>query len=131
VRFNNWEYAPENQMIGFAFEENHVGTKSYVLPALKDQYDVYVGVRQKTAAPFNHGDYHLMFGPYLLANQSRLDQTLTGNQLALLGNDCIEFTAFGIPKVDGKTVDIALPFDPTKFSQRVSVFNSAGVCSQH
>jgi hypothetical protein len=129
VRFNNWEYAPENQLIGFAFEENHVSTKNYVLPALKDQYDVYVGVRQKTAVPFNRGDFNLMFGPYVLGNQPRLNQTLAGNELALLGHDCIEFTAFGVPKVDGKTVDIALPFDPTKFSPQVSVFNSAGVCA--
>lgn len=130
VRFNDWEYAPEKKLIGFGFEQNGVNTTGYVLPALKSQYDVYVGVRAKSATPFDHGEYKIIFGPFRLDNQSRLDQTLTPEQISLLGPDCVEFTAFGIPKIDGKTVAISLPFDPDKFGHHVSAFNTAGVCTE-
>jgi hypothetical protein len=117
-------------LIGFALEENHIDTNNYVLPALKDQYDVYVGVRQKTATPYDHGEYKLVYGPFRLTNQSPLDQTLTVEEIAQLGTNCIEFTAFAIPRVDGRAIAIMRPFDPVKVGQRISVFNSASVCAQ-
>jgi hypothetical protein len=128
VRFNDWDYTPQDKLLSFGFEENRANTRSYILPAMKDQYDVYVAVRQKGVTSFDHGDFKLVYGPYHFGNQGRIDHTLSAEELGLLGNGCVEFTVFGVPKVDGKMVQLQTPFNPDKLITPVSAFHAAGVC---
>jgi len=125
VRFNEWEFDPKQDLIGFGFEENRVNTKSYVLPSLKDQYDVYVGIRKSTAAPFTHSDYHLLLGPYSLANQGRLEEKLTEPYKVLLGDQCVDFVAFGILRTSGKGAEIKAPFNPSALTHS----EGSGICA--
>lgn len=129
VRFDTWEYAPENKKIVFSFEENRADTSGYVLPALKDGYDVYVGVRRKDATASGQGQYDLMLGPYPISNQPNLEKILTADELTELGNGCVQFTAFGVLK-SNDAAEIPKPFKPAALSNRVSVFNSATACIQ-
>jgi hypothetical protein len=55
VRFDSWEFSPEKNLFAFSFEENRVDTSRYVLPALVDQYAVFVAVRKKDATPPDQG----------------------------------------------------------------------------
>ncbi len=128
VRFTDWEYSPEIKKIGFGFEENRVDTAGYVAPALKSKYSVYIGVRKKDVIAAGQGQYDLMIGPYSIANQSNLEKQLSDAEIALLGNSCVQFTAFGVLKPETGTVEIAKPFLPASLSNQVIVFNSATAC---
>jgi len=94
---------------------------------LKNQYDVYVGVRQQSATPVEQGKYQLVFGPYHLANQPRINYSLTADERKMLGDKCVVFTAFGIAKLNGKTIPLTRPFAPNEFEHPVNVFNWASL----
>lgn len=130
VRFADWEFAPEAKKITFGFEENRADTAGYLPPAIKNQYAVYVGVRKKDATAAGQGRYDLMLGPYPISNQNGLEKILSDEELALLGNTCVQFTAFGILKSENGTADFAKPFMPAASPNRVTVFNSATACLQ-
>lgn len=131
VRFSDWEFAPETKKIAFSFEENRADTAGYVPPAIKNKYAVYVGVRKRDATAPGHGQYDLMLGPYSISNQNNLEKLLNDSELALLGNSCVQFTAFGILKSENNdAADVTKPFMPASSSNRVTVFNSATACLQ-
>jgi hypothetical protein len=129
VRFDTWEFSPEAKKISAGFEENRADTSAFIPAALKDSYSIYVGVRKKDATPAGKGQYGIMLGPYPLSNQHDLDRALTDDELSALGNDCVQFTAFGILKSDVDATDVAVPFKPSETAGKVSVFNSATACN--
>jgi hypothetical protein len=128
VRFADWEFAPETKKIVFSFEENRADTAGYVPPAIKNKYSVYVGIRKKDATAPGQGQYDLMLGPYPISNQNNLEKVLNDSELALLGNACVQFTAFGILKSENDAADILRPFIPAASPNHVTVFNSATTC---
>jgi hypothetical protein len=128
VRFADWEFAPEKKKITFSFEENRADSANYIPPAIKNKYAVYVGVRKKDATAPGQGQYDLVLGPYQISNQNNLEQTLSESELAMLGNTCVQFTAFGILKSENDSADITKPFVPAASPIRATVFNSATAC---
>jgi len=130
VRFTDWEFSPEAKKITFSFEENRADTAGFLPPAIKNQYAVYIGVRKKDATASGQGPYDLMMGPYQISNQNNLEKLLSDNELALLGNTCAQFTAFGILKSENGSADFTKPFMPAASPNRVTVFNSATACIQ-
>jgi hypothetical protein len=130
VRFADWEFAPETKKITFSFEENRADSAGYVPPAIKNKYAVYVGVRKKDATAPGQGQYDLVLGPYQISNQNNLERTLSDSELAMLGNTCVQFTAFGILKSENDATDVKKPFMPAASPIRATVFNSATACIQ-
>ncbi|MBR0928997.1 hypothetical protein JQ561_20500 [Bradyrhizobium diazoefficiens] len=130
VRFTNWEYSPEVKKIVFGFEEDRMDTSLYVAPALKNKYAVYVGVRKKDATAASQGQYDLVLGPYKISNQSNLEKQLSETELASLGQDCVQFTAFGVLKSDTEKADLPKPFIPASNPNEINFFNSATACLQ-
>lgn len=128
VRFNDWEFFPEKREIAFGFEQDRFSGSRYVAPGLSDRYQVYVGVRRKAGVAADQGQYDLMLGPYPISNQLAVPKTLTDDEMKALGSECVEFTALGIQREDGKPIEIKLPFDPGKWGGRVIVFNRASAC---
>jgi hypothetical protein len=128
VRFNDWEFFPAKREIAFGFEQDRFSAGRYVAPALSDRYRVYVGVRKKTGAAADQGQYDLMVGPYPISNQLAVPRTLTDDDMKALGSDCVEFTAFGIQMGADKPIEITLPFDPGKWGAKAIVFNRASAC---
>jgi hypothetical protein len=128
VRVNDWEYDPATRALGFSLEENRIERKAYVLPKLRDQYDIYVGVRKHETEAFDHGQYRLMIGPYHLATQPHIVKQLTADEVTLLGKACVEFTVFAITKENGNTVTMTRTFDPSTFGHGATVFHSSVVC---
>lgn len=126
VRFTNWEYLPEKQRLAFGIEENRVRSNIYVLPEQTNDYMVYVGVRRKTEAPPDQGEYDLVFGPYPISNQGRVEKVLSQAQLDKLGQHCIEFSAFGLEKKDSNNSAVSLPLKPAAVMNKV--FNTATAC---
>jgi hypothetical protein len=130
ARFADWEFAPETRKVSFGFEENRADSAGYLPPAIKNKYAVYIGIRKKDATAPGQGQYDLMLGPYPISNQSNLERILTDAELAALGADCVQFTAFGVLKSDSDAPDIVIPFKPAASPGRVAIFNSATACIQ-
>jgi hypothetical protein len=130
VRFSDWEFAPETKKITFSFEENRADSANYVPPAIKNKYAVYVGIRKKDATASGQGAYDLVLGPYEISNQNNLERTLSDSEIAMLGNTCVQFTAFGVLKSENGAADITKPFLPASSPFRSAVFNSATACVQ-
>ncbi len=130
VRFADWEFAPEAKKIAFSFEENRADTSGFLPPAIKNKYAVYVGVRKKNATASGQGQYDLMIGPYPISNQNNLEKLLSDDELALLGNSCVQFTAFGILTSEDGSANFTKPFMPAASPNRTTIFNSATACLQ-
>jgi len=126
VRFDDWEYFPENKALAFGFAQDRIDTGLYVLPSEQKNYQVYVGVRKKTATPYAQGQYDLLFGPYQIETLSRQKVDLTPEQIKALGNDCVEFTVFGIDS--GKKGKLTAPVDVSAGPIKAHVFHAAYAC---
>lgn len=127
VRFNAWEFFPEKNMIAFGFAQDRMNTGLYVLPSEQNKFDVYVAVRAKSGVPYDRGRYDLVFGPYKIETLARQEIGLTAQQHSLLGNACVEFTAFGIEKkTDG--ADIKAPLDVSSQPLKIVAMHTAHAC---
>lgn len=130
IRFNNWEFAPENKYVSFGFEENRSDTVGYIPSAMKEQYSVYVGIRKKDATAPDQGQYAIMLGPYAISNQHDLDRTLTDDEMAELGNGCVLFSVFGVLRTGNNAPVLDRPFRPAETSAHIALFNWAVACNE-
>ena len=130
VRFNKWQYFPENKkiVVGFLEEPRNM---SYYIPAQKKRnFDVYVAVRKQDSTPYLQSSFPVLMGAYGVESRPDLDKVLDSQELSQLGNDCIELVLFGVEKKNGKSIEVSRPFTPSKIGSDPIVFNWAVVCAK-
>jgi hypothetical protein len=128
VRFSEWQFFPENKRIAFSFFENRLNTGLFILESEQKRFDVYIAARKKDGTPVNQGHYSVVAGPYEMSSQPLVEKILSAAEAEAIGNDCIEFAAFGLEKVSGKPAKVTAPFDPNNAPSRTVVFNTANAC---
>jgi hypothetical protein len=130
VRFNKWQFFPETKKIVFGFLEEPRNMSYYVPAEKKRNFDVYVAVRKRDSTPYSQGTFPVLIGAFGIESRPDLDKTLDNQELAQLGDDCIELVLFGVQKKDGKSVEVNRPFMPNKVGSDMIVFNWAVVCAK-
>jgi hypothetical protein len=129
ARFTDWDYVPQGNALSFRFEENRVQPRNFVPAAEAEKYYVYVGVRRKGADGPERGEYPILMGPFRIGNSSTISRHLKDEEVAKLGNGCVEFVAFAVRKTDEGSGDFAEPFEPRKYPNAF-IFNRAGIASE-
>jgi hypothetical protein len=127
VRFDDWEFYPEKNMVAFGLAEDRLDTRYYLLPSEQNKYGIYIGIRKKGSLPDDQGRYDLLMGPYQIETLSRQQLDLTPEQLKQLGNACVEFTAFAIEKKPGGA-RFKAPLDVSDGSVHAIALHTAHAC---
>jgi hypothetical protein len=121
---DTWEFYPQDKKIGYSLVEERIKTSRYILPGQQEKYHVYVGVRRQMGDPVDRGKYDIIFGPYAIGNTGPITRALTNEEVATLGDGCIEFAAFGT-----ESNDVPRPFLPE--TVQAKLLSTAAACLEN